>query len=99
MPKAIENVPVRWLNSHYLNAVPLIASQHEVDPGAEPQSLPFSHYRFAERATIWPVRSHREAPAQGQRHDRRGPANLGRGCVPLGMRGGVSELAGLPAPY
>ena len=44
------------------------------------------------RKTIWEVRSHREAPAQGSRYDRRGPANFGRGCVPLGMRGGVSEL-------
>ena len=46
VPKAIENVPVRWLNSHYLNVEPLIARTY----GAIPQSLPFSHYRFAERA-------------------------------------------------
>ena len=91
VPKAIDGVPVRWLNSHYLNVEPLIARTGNV-----PQSLPFSHHRFAERATIWEVRSHREAPAQGQRHDRRGPANIGRGRVPLGMRGGVSKLIMCP---
>ena len=46
VPKAIDGVPVRWLNSHYLNVEPLIARTY----GAIPQSLPFSHYRFAERA-------------------------------------------------
>ena len=46
VPKAIDGVPVRWLNSHYLNVEPLIARTY----GAIPPSLPFSHYRFAERA-------------------------------------------------
>ena len=46
MPKAIDGVPVRWLNSHYLNVEPLVARTY----GAIPPSLPFSHYRFAERA-------------------------------------------------
>ena len=46
MPKAIENVPVRWLNSHYLNVEPLVARTY----GDVPPSLPFSHYRFTERS-------------------------------------------------
>ena len=46
VPKAIDGVPVRWLNSHYLNVEPLIVRTY----GAIPPSLPFSHYRFAERA-------------------------------------------------
>ena len=46
VPKAIDGVPVRWLNSHYLNVEPLIARTY----GEIPPSLPFSHYRFAERA-------------------------------------------------
>ena len=46
VPKAIDGVPVRWLNSHYLNVEPLVARTY----GAIPPSLPFSHYRFAERA-------------------------------------------------
>ena len=35
-----------WLNSHYLNVEPLVARTY----GQIPPSLPFSHYRFAERA-------------------------------------------------
>ena len=46
VPKAIDGVPVKWLNSHYLNVEPLVARTY----GAIPPSLPFSHYRFAERA-------------------------------------------------
>ena len=46
VPKAIEGNQVKWLNSHYLNVEPLIARTY----GAIPPSLPFSHYRFAERA-------------------------------------------------
>ena len=46
VPKAIDGVPVRWLNSHYLNVEPLVARTY----GQIPPSLPFSHYRFAERA-------------------------------------------------
>ena len=46
VPKAIDGVQVRWLNSHYLNVEPLIERRH---PDL-PVSLPFSHYRFAERA-------------------------------------------------
>ena len=46
VPKAIDGVPVRWLNSHYLNVEPLVARTY----GDVPPSLPFSHYRFAERA-------------------------------------------------